>query len=395
MKSIDQYNFKGKKVIIRVDFNVPLNSQKQVTDNSRIVAAKSTILKIINDGGSCILMSHLGRPKGEDQNLSLKHLVDGIERTLALKVKFVSQCVGEIASKAAQEIQPKEVLLLENLRFHLEESTGDESFAKKLASLADCYVNDAFGTAHRSHASTAVIAKYFPNKKFAGHLLLKEVSSIKKVMDSGEKPILGILGGAKVSSKITIIDNIIDKVDSFIIGGGMAFTFIKALGGSIGNSICENDKIDLALSILEKAKEKNVSIYLPLDVICGDDFSEKANTIESEINNIPEGWEGMDAGPKSRALFDKIINESKTILWNGPVGVFELSKFSKGTIAIGEAISRSTKNGAFSLVGGGDSVAAVKKFNFENKVSYVSTGGGAMLESLEGKVLPGIQALMD
>jgi len=395
MKSINQYSFKGKKVIIRVDFNVPLNSQKQVTDNSRIVAAKSTILKIINDGGSCILMSHLGRPKGEDKNFSLKHLVDEIERTLALKVKFVSQCVGEIASKAAQEIQPKEVLLLENLRFHLEESTGDESFAKKLASLADCYVNDAFGTAHRSHASTAVIAKYFQNKKFAGHLLLKEVSSIQKVMDNGEKPILGILGGAKVSSKITIIDNIIDKVDSLIIGGGMAFTFIKALGGSIGNSICENDKIDLALSILEKAKEKNVSIYLPLDVVCGDDFSEKANTIESEINNIPDGWEGMDAGPKSRAFFDKIINESKTILWNGPVGVFELSKFSKGTIAIGEAISRSTKNGAFSLVGGGDSVAAVKKFNFENKVSYVSTGGGAMLESLEGKVLPGIQALMD
>ena len=395
MKSIDQYSFKGKKAIIRVDFNVPLNSQKQVTDNSRIEAAKSTILKIINDGGSCILMSHLGRPKGEDQNFSLKHLVDEIEKTLGLKVKFVSQSVGEIASKAANEIKPKEVLLLENLRFHLEESIGDENFAKKLASLADCYVNDAFGTAHRAHASTAVIAKHFPNKKFAGHLLLKEVSSIQKVMDSGEKPVLGILGGAKVSSKITIIDNIIDKVDSLIIGGGMAFTFVKALGGSIGNSICENDKIDLALSILEKAKEKNVSIHLPLDVVCGDDFSEKANTIESEINNIPEGWEGMDAGPKSRKLFDKIINESKTILWNGPVGVFELSKFSKGTIAIGESISRSTKNGAFSLVGGGDSVAAVKKFNFENKVSYVSTGGGAMLESLEGKILPGIQALMD
>tara|TARA_B110000240_G_scaffold136065_1_gene150864 strand:+ start:159 stop:1346 length:1188 start_codon:yes stop_codon:yes gene_type:complete len=395
MKSIDQYSFKGKKVIIRVDFNVPLNSQKQVTDNSRIEAAKSTILKIINDGGSCILMSHLGRPKGEDQNFSLKHLVDEIEKTLGLKVMFVSQSVGETASKAANEIKPKEVLLLENLRFHLEESIGDENFAKKLASLADCYVNDAFGTAHRAHASTAVIAKHFPNKKFAGHLLLKEVSSIQKVMDSGEKPVLGILGGAKVSSKITIIDNIIDKVDSLIIGGGMAFTFVKALGGSIGNSICENDKIDLALSILEKAKEKNVSIHLPLDVVCGDDFSEKANTIESEINNIPEGWEGMDAGPKSRKLFDKIINESKTILWNGPVGVFELSKFSKGTIAIGESISRSTKNGAFSLVGGGDSVAAVKKFNFENKVSYVSTGGGAMLESLEGKILPGIQALMD
>lgn len=395
MKSIDQYSFKGKKVIIRVDFNVPLNSQKQVTDNSRIEAAKSTILKIINDGGSCILMSHLGRPKGEDQNFSLKHLVDEIEKTLGLNVMFVSQSVGETASKAANEIKPKEVLLLENLRFHLEESIGDENFAKKLASLADCYVNDAFGTAHRAHASTAVIAKHFPNKKFAGHLLLKEVSSIQKVMDSGEKPVLGILGGAKVSSKITIIDNIIDKVDSLIIGGGMAFTFVKALGGSIGNSICENDKIDLALSILEKAKEKNVSIHLPLDVVCGDDFSEKANTIESEINNIPEGWEGMDAGPKSRKLFDKIINESKTILWNGPVGVFELSKFSKGTIAIGESISRSTKNGAFSLVGGGDSVAAVKKFNFENKVSYVSTGGGAMLESLEGKILPGIQALMD
>ena len=395
MKSIDQYSFKGKKVIIRVDFNVPLNSQKQVTDNSRIEAAKSTILKIINDGGSCILMSHLGRPKGEDQNFSLKHLVDEIEKTIGLNVKFVSQSVGEIASKAANEIKPKEVLLLENLRFHLEESIGDENFAKKLASLADCYVNDAFGTAHRAHASTAVIAKHFPNKKFAGHLLLKEVSSIQKVMDSGEKPVLGILGGAKVSSKITIIDNIIDKVDSLIIGGGMAFTFVKALGGSIGNSICENDKIDLALSILEKAKEKNVSIHLPLDVVCGDDFSEKANIIESEINNIPEGWEGMDAGPKSRKLFDKIINESKTILWNGPVGVFELSKFSKGTIAIGESISRSTKNGAFSLVGGGDSVAAVKKFNFENKVSYVSTGGGAMLESLEGKILPGIQALMD
>jgi len=395
MKSIDQYSFKGKKVIIRVDFNVPLNSQKQVTDNSRIEAAKSTILKIINDGGSCILMSHLGRPKGEDQNFSLKHLVDEIEKTLGLNVMFVSQSVGETASKAANKIKPKEVLLLENLRFHLEESIGDENFAKKLASLADCYVNDAFGTAHRAHASTAVIAKHFPNKKFAGHLLLKEVSSIQKVMDSGEKPVLGILGGAKVSSKITIIDNIIDKVDSLIIGGGMAFTFVKALGGSIGNSICENDKIDLALSILEKAKEKNVSIHLPLDVVCGDDFSEEANIRESEINNIPEGWEGMDAGPKSRKLFDKIINESKTILWNGPVGVFELSKFSKGTIAIGESISRSTKNGAFSLVGGGDSVAAVKKFNFENKVSYVSTGGGAMLESLEGKILPGIQALMD
>ena len=393
MKSIDEHNFKNEKAIIRVDFNVPLDSQKNVTDNSRIEAAKSTILKIINDGGSCILVSHLGRPKGKDQEFSLRHIVKEIEKTLGLKITFVPQVIGEQALKASREIQPKEIILLENLRFHPEESSGEESFAKTLASFADCYINDAFGTAHRTHASTAVIAKYFPNKKFAGHLLLKEVSSIQKVMDSGEKPVLGILGGAKVSSKITIIDNIIDKVDSLIIGGGMAFTFIKALGGNIGKSICENDKMDLALAILEKAKNKNVSIHLPLDVVCGDDFSEEANTIEVDINNIPEGWEGMDVGPKSRVLFDKIINQSKTILWNGPVGVFELKKFSKGTIAIGESIVRSTKKGAFSLVGGGDSVAAVKKFNFEGRVSYVSTGGGAMLESLEGKTLPGIQAL--
>ena len=393
MKSIDEHNFKNEKAIIRVDFNVPLDSQKNVTDNSRIEAAKSTILKIINDGGSCILVSHLGRPKGKDQEFSLRHIVKEIEKTLGLKITFVPQVIGEQALKASREIQPKEIILLENLRFHPEESSGEESFAKTLASFADCYINDAFGTAHRTHASTAVIAKYFPNKKFAGHLLLKEVSSIQKVMDSGEKPVLGIFGGTKVSSKITIIDNIIDKVDSLIIGGGMAFTFIKALGGNIGKSICENDKMDLALAILEKAKNKNVSIHLPLDVVCGDDFSEEANTIEVDINNIPEGWEGMDVGPKSRVLFDKIINQSKTILWNGPVGVFELKKFSKGTIAIGESIVRSTKKGAFSLVGGGDSVAAVKKFNFEGRVSYVSTGGGAMLESLEGKTLPGIQAL--
>jgi len=395
MKSIDQHSFKGEKAIIRVDFNVPLDHQKNVTDNSRIEAAKSTILKIINDGGSCILMSHLGRPKGEDQDLSLKHLVKEIEKTLELEITFVPQVIGEKTLKAIKGLQNKEIILLENLRFHSEETSGDENFAKRLASYADCYVNDAFGTAHRSHASTAVIAKHFPNKKFAGHLLLKEVNSIQKIMDSGEKPVLGILGGAKVSSKITIIDNILDKVDNLIIGGGMAFTFIKALGGNIGKSICENDKTDLALSILEKAKQKKVSIYLPVDVVCGDDFSNEANTIEKEINNIPNGWEGMDVGPKSRKLFDKVINQSKTILWNGPVGVFELEKFSKGTIAIGKSIARSTRNGAFSLVGGGDSVSAVKKFNFEDKVSYVSTGGGAMLESLEGKILPGIKALMD
>ena len=385
MKSIDKCSFRGKKTIIRVDFNVPLDDHKKVTDNSRIEAAKATILKVINDGGSCILMSHLGRPKGVDQEFSLKHILNEIELVLGLKVKFVSQAIGEKANKAVRKIKAKEVLLLENLRFHPEEIQGDEGFAKTLASYADCYINDAFGTAHRAHASTCLIAKHFPENKFAGRLLLKEVESIKRVLQSGEKPVLGILGGAKVSSKITIIDNIIEKVDQLIIGGGMAFTFVKALGGKIGNSICEDDKLELALSILEKAKEKKVTIHLPLDVVCGDEFSNEANTQVSEINNIPDGWEGMDAGPKSIKAFDRVISMSKTILWNGPVGVFEFDKFSKGTIALGESISKSTKNGSFSLVGGGDSVAAVKKFNFENKVSYVSTGGGAMLESLEGK----------
>ena len=394
MKSIDKCSFRGKKTIIRVDFNVPLDDHKKVTDNSRIEAAKATILKVINDGGSCILMSHLGRPKGVDQEFSLKHILNEIEQVLGLKVKFVSQAIGEKANKAVRKIKAKEVLLLENLRFYPEEIQGDEGFAKTLASYADCYINDAFGTAHRAHASTCLIAKHFPDNKFAGRLLLKEVESIKRVLQSGEKPVLGILGGAKVSSKITIIDNIIEKVDQLIIGGGMAFTFVKALGGKIGNSICENDKLELALSILGKAEEKKVTIHLPLDVVCGDEFSNEANTQVSEINNIPDGWEGMDAGPKSIKKFDRVISMSKTILWNGPVGVFELDKFSKGTIALGESISKSTKNGSFSLVGGGDSVAAVKKFNFENKVSYVSTGGGAMLESLEGKTLPGIKALM-
>ena len=394
MKSIDKCSFRGKKTIIRVDFNVPLDDHKKVTDNSRIEAAKATILKVINDGGSCILMSHLGRPKGVDQEFSLKHILNEIELVLGLKVKFVSQAIGEKANKAVRKIKAKEVLLLENLRFHPEEIQGDEGFAKTLASYADCYINDAFGTAHRAHASTCLIAKHFPENKFAGRLLLKEVESIKRVLQSGEKPVLGILGGAKVSSKITIIDNIIEKVDQLIIGGGMAFTFVKALGGKIGNSICEDDKLELALSILEKAKEKKVTIHLPLDAVCGDEFSNEANTQVSEINNIPDGWEGMDAGPKSIKAFDRVISMSKTILWNGPVGVFEFDKFSKGTIALGESISKSTKNGSFSLVGGGDSVAAVKKFNFENKVSYVSTGGGAMLESLEGKTLPGIKALM-
>lgn len=394
MKSIDKCSFRGKKTIIRVDFNVPLDDHKKVTDNSRIEAAKATILKVINDGGSCILMSHLGRPKGVDQEFSLKHILNEIELVLGLKVKFVSQAIGEKANKAVRKIKAKEVLLLENLRFHPEEIQGDEGFAKTLASYADCYINDAFGTAHRAHASTCLIAKHFPENKFAGRLLLKEVESIKRVLQSGEKPVLGILGGAKVSSKITIIDNIIEKVDQLIIGGGMAFTFVKALGGKIGNSICEDDKLELALSILEKAKEKKVTIHLPIDVVCGDEFSNEANTQVSEINNIPDGWEGMDAGPKSIKAFDRVISRSKTILWNGPVGVFEFDKFSKGTIALGESISKSTKNGSFSLVGGGDSVAAVKKFNFENKVSYVSTGGGAMLESLEGKTLPGIKALM-
>tara|TARA_B110000483_G_scaffold240367_1_gene320797 strand:- start:196 stop:1383 length:1188 start_codon:yes stop_codon:yes gene_type:complete len=393
MISIDKQNFKGKKTIIRVDFNVPMSSSKTVLDPSRIHAARSTILKVINDGGSCILMSHLGRPEGKDQKFSLKHIVSEVEKTLNKSVFFAKDSIGEKTEKLVKSLQPGQVLMLENLRFYKEETEGNKLFAQKLASYADYYINDAFGTAHRAHASTTIIAQFFKNKKFSGHLLSKEVEAIKKVLESGQKPVLAILGGAKVSSKITIIESIIGKADEIILGGGMAFTFIKALGGNIGNSICENDKLDLALNILKKAKLADVKIHLPVDVICSKEFSDTGIKTTEEIYNIPENWQGLDAGPKSRAIFDKVVKRSKTILWNGPIGVFELESFSEGTISLGKSIIESTKKGAFSLVGGGDSVAAVKKFNFQSKVSYVSTGGGAMLESLEGKELPGIIAL--
>ena len=393
MISIDKQSFKGRRAIIRVDFNVPMDSNKNILDSSRIKAAKSTILKVIKDGGSVILMSHLGRPNGKQESCSLRHVLNETQRVLGLNVLFAGDALGQKTEDLISALRPGQVLLLENLRFYPEETSGDEMFAKKLASYADCYINDAFGTAHRAHASTTIIAKFFKNNKYSGHLLSKEVDSIKKVLETGKKPVLAILGGAKVSSKITIIESVLNKVDEIIIGGGMSFTFIKALGGQIGQSICEDDKLNLALSILEKAKQKGVIIHLPQDVICSKEFSDDGDKKTANINNIPPNWQGLDAGPKSREAFAKVVNKAKTILWNGPIGVFELKSFSSGTIELGESIIESTKNGAFSLVGGGDSVSAVKKFNFQDGVSYVSTGGGAMLESLEGKELPGIAAL--
>jgi len=395
MKTIDDFNFENKKALIRVDFNVPLNQNFEVRDATRIMSAKPTIIKILEDGGSCILMSHLGRPNGEQDEFSLRHIADKVEDIIGVETKFISNCIGKEAEEAVQNLEPGQILLLENLRFYDEEKLGDENFAQSLSKLGDIYVNDAFGTAHRAHASTSIIAKFFPEKKCFGYLLAQEIESIKKVMESGEKPITAILGGAKVSSKITIIDNILDKIDHLIIGGGMTFTFIKAQGGKTGNSLVEDDKIALALEILEKAKAKNVRIHLPSDAIIADAFSNDAHTNTCNINEIPEGWMGLDIGPNSEAQFAQVIANSKTILWNGPLGVFEMENFAKGTIALGYAIAEATKNGAFSLVGGGDSVAAVKKFGFKDKVSYVSTGGGAMLESLEGKTLPGIAAILE
>ncbi|GIJ94887.1 phosphoglycerate kinase [Capnocytophaga stomatis] len=396
MKTIDNFNFKDKKALIRVDFNVPLDENFKVTDNTRIEAAKPTIEKILKDGGSVVLMSHLGRPKGEkNQKYSLKHIVDEVSKELGKPVIFVDDCVGESVEKAVAAAPSGSVILLENLRFYAEEEKGNEDFSAKLAKLGDIYVNDAFGTAHRAHASTTIVAKFFPNNKCFGYLLAKEIESIDKVMKSGEKPVTAILGGSKVSSKITIIENILDKVNHLIIGGGMAYTFVKAQGGKIGDSICEDDKLQLALDILAKAKSKGVEVHLPVDVVAADDFNNDAKTQVVDVTNIPDGWQGLDAGPKSLANFKEVILKSKTILWNGPVGVFEMPTFAKGTIEVGNFIAEATKNGAFSLVGGGDSVAAVKQFGFENKVSYVSTGGGAMLESLEGRVLPGIQAIYE
>jgi len=395
MKTITDVNFSGKKALIRVDFNVPLNENFEVTDASRIEAAKPTIIKILEDGGSCILMSHLGRPKNKEAEFSLHHIVDKVSDTLGVKVRFVADCVGQIAEDAIRDCGSGEVLLLENLRYYEEETNGNRSFAEQLSKLGDIYVNDAFGTAHRAHASTAIIAEFFPENKCFGLLLASEIENINRVLNTSVKPVTAIIGGAKVSSKITIIENILDKIDHLIIGGGMAFTFIKAQGGKIGSSLVEEDKQELALAILKQADLKGVAVHLPKDAIVADAFSEDANTAIEDINNISEGWMGLDVGPKTNEDFANVVLSSKTILWNGPVGVFELSKFASGTIALGNAIAKATKEGTFSLVGGGDSVAAVKKFNFSDKVSYVSTGGGAMLEMLEGKTLPGIQAVLD
>ncbi|QEE48802.1 phosphoglycerate kinase [Flavobacterium alkalisoli] len=395
MKTLNDFDFKGKKAVIRVDFNVPLDDNFNVTDDTRIVAAKPTIDKILKDGGSAILMSHLGRPKGKEEKYSLKHIVAKTSEVLGVNVKFVNDCIGAEAEQAAADLKPGEVLLLENLRFYNEEEAGDENFAKKLADLGDIYVNDAFGTAHRAHASTTIIAKFFPENKCFGSLLAKEIESLNKVLNDSKKPVTAVLGGSKVSSKITVIENILDKVDHMIIGGGMTFTFIKAQGGKIGDSICEDDKLDLALEIMAKAKEKNVQLHIPVDVIAADAFSNDANTKITDVSAIPDGWQGLDAGPKSLENFKKVILDSKTILWNGPLGVFEMENFSKGTIELGNFIAEATEKGAFSLVGGGDSVAAVKQFGLEPKMSYVSTGGGAMLEMLEGRTLPGIAAILE
>ncbi len=395
MKTINDFNFENKTALIRVDFNVPLNDAFEVTDTTRIVSAKPTIIKILEEGGSCVLMSHLGRPKGVQEEFSLKHIVDKVSETIGVAVKFVPDCVGAEAEEVVKNLQPGEVVLLENLRFYAEETAGDKAFAEQLSKLGDVYVNDAFGTAHRAHASTTIVAEFFPENKCFGSLLAKEIESIDKVMTSGEKPVLAVLGGAKVSSKITIIENILDKVDHLIIGGGMTFTFVKAQGGSVGDSICEDDKMELALDILKQAKSKGVQIHLPVDVLAANAFSNTAETQIMDVTKIPDGWQGLDAGPKSLENFKEVVLQCKTILWNGPLGVFEMETFSKGTIALGDYIAEATKNGAFSLVGGGDSVAAVKQFGFEDKVSYVSTGGGAMLESLEGKTLPGIAAILE
>lgn len=393
MKTVNDINFKSKRALIRVDFNVPLNENYQIVDNSRILAAKPTIMKILEDGGSCILMSHLGRPKDKEEKFSLKHIIGGLSDVLGIQVKFVSDCIGEVAENAVAELKAGEILLLENLRYHEEETQGNRAFAEKLSRLGDIYVNDAFGTAHRAHASTTVIAEFFPEHKCAGLLLASEVENVKKVLEDNQKPVTAIIGGAKVSSKITVIENILSTIDHLIIGGGMAFTFVKAQGGEVGSSLVEDDKQELALEILRKAEEKGVTVHLPVDSVVADAFSNSAQTNIEAIDNISEGWMGLDVGPKTNDIFGSVIAESNTILWNGPVGVFEMDKFSEGTLQLGNHIAEATKRGAFSLVGGGDSVAAVKKFNLEKKVSYVSTGGGAMLEMLEGKELPGIKAL--
>ena len=396
MSSVKEYDFSGKKAIVRVDFNVPLDDDLNVSDDTRIRAAVPTIKTILEKGGSAILMSHLGRPKnGPEDKFSLKHIASTISKNLGLEVKFVSDCIGADVENASANLKAGEVLLLENLRFYKEETAGDEEFAEQLSKLADCYVNDAFGTAHRAHASTTIIAKFFPNDKMFGLLLAGELESIDKAIKSGKGPLTAIMGGSKVSSKIQIITQMLDKVDNLIIGGGMGYTFSKAKGGKIGNSIVEDDFLDTALDVLKQAEEKGVNIYLPVDSIVADNFSNDANTQVAIAGHIPDGWEGLDCGPESRKIFGNVIEKSGTVLWNGPVGVFELEAFGEGTKAIANSVVQATKNGAFTLIGGGDSVAAINKYGLADEVSYISTGGGALLELLEGKVLPGVDAILN
>ena len=396
MISFNTYNFAGKRAIIRVDFNVPLDDKFRVTDDNRVKAALPTIKKIIADGGSPILMSHLGRPKqGPEEKFSLKHIIPTLNSLLGLEVKFASDCIGAEAVQLSSSLKPGEVLLLENLRFYKEEEKGDEGFAQKLASLADVYVNDAFGTAHRAHASTTIIAKFFEQNKMFGYLIGSELQGLEKVLHSPQKPYTAVLGGAKVSTKITIIENLLERVDNLIIGGGMMFTFIKAKGGNIGASMVEDDKQQMALDVLEMAKEKGVNVYLPVDTVIADSFSNDASSRVVNVNDIPDGWLGLDIASESVKEFSKVIEDSKTILWNGPMGVFEMPNFAQGTKAVAMAIASATAKGAFSLVGGGDSVAAINSLGLANEVSYVSTGGGALLEYLENGDLPGIKAVRE
>ena len=396
MNTIDNFNFSGKKALIRVDFNVPLNDKFEVTDDTRISASIPSIKKILNDGGAVILMSHLGRPKdGPEEKFSLKHTISALEKLIGTTILFANDCIGKEATEKAAQLKSGEVLLLENLRFYTEETKGDIAFAEKLAKLGDVYVNDAFGTAHRAHASTAIIAQFFPHNKYFGYLLAKEIESVSKVLKNNVKPVTAIVGGAKASSKIIIIENLLDSIDNLIIGGGMVFTFIKALGGNIGNSLVEDDFLATAKEILEKAKTKNVTVFLPEDSVTSTAFNNESEVKIFDTNDIPYGWMGLDIGEKAIAAYSNCIKNSKTILWNGPMGVFEMSNFEKGTKTVAEAIAEATSNGAFSLVGGGDSVAAVNQFNLAEKMSHVSTGGGAMLEYLEGKTLPGIAAILE
>jgi len=393
MKTIDDINFKGKRALIRVDFNVPLDKSFNVTDDNRIRSTIPTLKKILKDGGSCILMSHLGRPKeGPEEKYSLKHTIKTTESLLGTKVKFANDCIGDEAFKLSGSLKPGEVLLLENLRFYKQEEKGDTGFAEKLSKHGDIYVNDAFGTAHRAHASTTIVAQFFKDK-CAGYVMAAELDNAKKVMENATKPFTAIMGGAKISDKILIIEKLLDKVDNIIIGGGMAYTFFKALGGNIGKSLVEEDKLDLAKELIQKAKGKGVDLQLPIDSIIADKFDNNAATEVANNNSIKDGWMGLDIGPQATAVFSKIIEDSKTILWNGPMGVFEMENFSSGTKKIAEAVVKATEKGAFSLIGGGDSAAAVSQLGFNDNVSYVSTGGGALLEYFEGKVLPGVKAL--